>query len=246
MNNQIHFISQYLATTGKSFLEHRPDDSHTNVGFNTTTQSLETWTLNGNGLKLLFDLTNFQLKWTTGESLILGGKTHEQVIDWLQASSHQLGMEKPYSFDLHYNLPFEWNDDFTFQVDDLNEMNRLIALRILANNALSTFLITEKLQSDIRIWPHHFDTGAFVVLEDGSGKSVGMGMAIPDSLVNDHYFYISGYRGHDSMDTSNLGELSKGEWINEGFKGAALPASSVNIDEAVHFLQQAFRELVRS
>lgn len=243
MNNQIHFISQYLATTGKSFLEHRSDDSHTNIGFNIKTQSFETWALNSMGLKLLFDLSNFQLKWATGESLDLNGKTHGQVVHWLRTFSLEVELGQPYSFALHYDLPFAWNDDFTFQMDDVNEMNRLIGLRILANNALGIFLNTEKLQSDIRIWPHHFDTGAFVVLEDGSGKSVGMGMAIPDSLVNDHYFYIGGYQGHYSMDTSSFGELTIGEWRNEGFKGAVLPASSINTDEAVHFLRQAFEQI---
>lgn len=243
MNNQIHFISQYLATAGKSFLEHRPDDSHTNVGFNVKTKSFETWELNAKQLKLLFDLPNFELKWSTGPSLTLDGKTHAEVVEWLKTSSQQVGQNKTYSFDLHYELPFEWNEGFVFQLDDSKELNRLIALRILANTALTAFLSTEKVQSDIRVWPHHFDTGGFVVLEDGSGKSIGLGMAIPDSLVNDHYFYISGYRGHKSLDTNTFKNLSLGEWKNEGFKGAVLPASSIGTEEAVQFLKEAFQEL---
>lgn len=243
MSYQLHFAAQYLAMAGKSFLKQRKDDRHTNLGFDPKTQSLETWALDGKHLKLRFDLPNFQLKWSTGESLALDGKTHTQVVQWLQTSPQKLGLGKPYSFELHYALPFEWDDDFTFKMDDSEEWDRFISLRSLANSVLSSFLKSEKLQAEVRIWPHHFDTGAFVVLEDGSGKSIGLGMAIPDTLVNDHYFYISGYCGHDRLDTDTLKKLSLGGWENEGFKGAVLPASSVNEEEVVQFLKQAFEQL---
>lgn len=241
MNEQLHFITQYLATAGKSFMVHRPDDSHTNVGFNSETQSFETWDLNKAGLKLVFDVPRFELRWSSNSSqgLLLDGKNHKEVVAWLKSSARQVGLEKPYRFDLHYDLPFEW-DNFAFQLGDPKEVEHLTHLRILADDTLDAFLKAEKLQSDIRVWPHHFDTGAFVVLNDGSGKSIGMGMAIPDSLVNDHYFYISGYLGHDGLDTSSFNKLTSGEWKNEGFKGAILSVNNLTKKNAVQFLQEAY------
>ena len=244
MNDQIHFISQYLATSGKSFLEHRPDDSHTNVGFNSTTKSLETWDLDKNGLKLIFDLTQFKLKWNSEDllELELNGKSHRQVVEWLEKSAIQVGLKKPYTFDLHYDLPFEWNDQLSFELNEQNSLKELIRLRILANGVLDSFLSSANLKSDIRIWPHHFDTGAFAILEDSSGKSIGMGMAIPDALINDHYFYLSGYHGHDGINTSGFKTLSMGEWKNEGFKGAVIAASNITNEEAIKFFEESYQE----
>jgi len=240
MNKQIHFAVQYLATASKSFMRHRPDDSHTNLGFDSKTESFETWELNENGLKLLFDLSKFQLKWSTGESLNLNGKTHVEVISWLIASSKQLGFKKPYTFDLHYDLPFEWDVHFSFTLPNTIQLQEFIALRKLANTVLKAFLHSENIKSDIRIWPHHFDTGAFVVPEDGSGKSIGLGMAIPDAMVNDHYFYLSGYLGHKAWDTSAFPELSIGAWKNDGFKGAVLPATNTSEKKAIQFLKEGY------
>lgn len=242
MFDQIHFANQYLAAAGKSFLEHRTDDSHTNIGFDINTKSFQTWNLNSKGLKLLFDLPNFQLKWSLGESWKLNGKIHASTLQWLKSTSKQKGLEKPYSFELHYDLPFGWNEDFAFELSDKSRLTKEIELRTLANTALNTFLNVENLKSDVRVWPHHFDTGAFVTLENGSGKSIGMGMAIPDTIVNEHYFYMSGYQGNESINTSDFSVLEVGEWKNEGFKGAVLPVSSKNEKQAVSFLRQAFAQ----
>ena len=149
-------------------------------------------------------------------------------------------MTKPYQFDLHYELPFSWNNQYTFELTNKEALYEIVRLRILANISIEHFLNSESLTSDIRVWPHHFDTGAFVVLDDGYGKSIGLGMAIPDSVVNDHYFYISGYHGHDRINTSGFKKLSKGEWKNDGFKSAVLPASAITENQAVKFLKESF------
>lgn len=248
IQTQVHFAAQYLAMAGKSFLEPKSDDSHTNIGFNTQTGCFETWTLNTIGVKLLLDLNVFSLKWDIGNSpeIMLAGKSHTEVLHWLIRTSKGLGLNKPYQFGLHYDLPFSWNDNYTFEFTDKKALNEIIQLRKLANSTIENFLNSENLKSDIRVWPHHFDTGAFVVLNDGSGKSIGLGMAIPDSVVPDHYFYISGYKGHNGLDTSHFKKLSKGEWKNNGFKGAVLAVSNHTEKEILYFLEEAFSQYSNS
>ncbi|NKI30374.1 hypothetical protein [Croceivirga thetidis] len=241
MSNQIHFITQYLAMAGKRFLEPKPDDSHTNLCFNSENKSFETWSLNQNGLKLQFDLPDFRLQWSTGTSFELDGKTHATVVQWLESSANEFDFNKPYNFELHYELPFKWDDSFTFEMPDNSLLRSEIELRTMANNALQEFLTENNLSSAIRIWPHHFDTGAFVLLE-GTEKSVGMGMAIPDTLLDEHYLYLSGYVGHNGIDTSNFNPLSLGQWKNEGFKGAVLPVSDISQNHAVQFLNEALSQ----
>jgi len=246
---QFHLATQYLAMAGKSFLDPKDDDSHTNVGFFTEDHSLRTWHLDDSGIYLAFSFDDFTLQWGTAEgkiSFALEGKSHDDIVSWISKMATASKFKKPYDYDLHYELPYTLSDGFRFELADADYLKQLLQLRILAQSVLETFLSSENLESDIRIWSHHLDTGAFVVLNDNSGKSVGMGMAIPDTMVNDHYFYISGYKDHDGISTEGFSKLTHGEWKNDGFKGAILSASSTSEETAINFFKQAFRAFIYS
>ncbi|WP_420321770.1 hypothetical protein [Flagellimonas sp.] len=239
---QVHLASQYLATAGKSFLEPKADDSHTNLGFFTNDSALRTWDLDEMGTFLAFQYDNFALKWVAknkADVFTLKGKSHDQIVEWISKMALTSKLNKPYTYNLHYDLPYSIGDDFKFESPKPEELQRLLHLRTRSQNALKSFLQKESLESDIRIWPHHFDTGAFSVLNDGSGKSIGLGLAIPDSLVDEHYFYIGGYHEHGSIDTSAFKTLTHGEWKNDGFKGGILRASDASESKAVLFFQEA-------
>ncbi len=240
MLTQLHLAAQYLATAGISFLDKKDDDSHTNLGFSIENKSLETWPLNGEGTKLCLDYPNFALHWAALDtnSLSLDGKSHEDVVDWIQKVSQSSNSNKSYQYNPHYQLPYGMGSKDVFRLSDAEEVNTLVNLRNLAQKVLIEVLDREDLSSDVRIWPHHFDTGAFSPLENGN-SSVGFGLSIPDSLVNDHYVYLSGYHGHDSLDTTNFPSLTSGDWLNNGFKGAVLPASGVDASTAVQFFSEA-------
>lgn len=240
----IHLAIQYLAMAGKSFLVPKDDDSHTNIGFDAHSKRFETWELDNNGLKLTLDLNDFSLKWNVDSEkrIALIGNTHAAIVPLLSESAKRMGFHKPYHFNLHYDLPFSWNGDYLFQRPDENVLMETIHLRTLANTSLRSFLEKEHLSSEIRVWPHHFDTGAFTILNEGSNRSMGMGMAIPDSLIDDHYFYISGYEGHVGLDTAVFGQLSNGFWYNNGFKGAILPASHTTGEKVIRFFGEAFEQ----
>ncbi|WP_136466418.1 hypothetical protein [Flagellimonas onchidii] len=241
---QVHLASQYLATAGKSFLEPKSDDSHTNVGFFTEDNTLRTWHFGETGAYLAFQYDDFSLKWVSkekSETFTLKGKSHTEIVEWISKMASESQLVKPYSYDLHYDLPYTIDKDFKFGLPETDELQGLVHLRTISQNALKAFLQKENLESDIRIWPHHFDTGAFIVLNNGSGKSIGMGLAIPDAMVNEHYFYISGYHGHDGIDTSSFENLTQGEWKNDGFKGGVLRASNISESTAIQFFQEAFK-----
>jgi hypothetical protein len=244
---QLHLASQYLAMAGKSFLPQKDDDSHTNLGFFSEDNTLRTWDLNDSGIYLAFRFDDFSLQWGDADGKIafaLDGKNHDEIISWITKMASASKLEKIYNYDLHYELPYSPPVNFRFNSSDLSELDNLLQLRILAQNVLKEFLDGENLQSDIRIWPHHFDTGAFFELNDNSGKSIGLGMAIPDSVCNQHYFYMSGYLGHDALETNSFSKLSYGQWKNNGFKGAILNTSKTNKQQAVEFFKEAFKAFV--
>ncbi|MCL6268252.1 hypothetical protein [Flagellimonas myxillae] len=240
MLQQLHLAAQYLATAGISFLDKKEDDSHTNLGFSVASKRLETWPLNEAGTQLCLNYLEFSLEWSgTEERLSLEGKDHETIVDWVSKTASKVGLSKPYQFNLHYKLPYSLGGNATFGSPDSDSIQQLIQIRTVAKQALSNFLEMENLSSDIRVWPHHFDTGAFAALNDGSGKSIGLGLAIPDSLVDDLYFYISGYRGPNNLNTWAFKSLTQGKWVNNNFKGAILPASGITKEVATQFFKEA-------
>ncbi len=243
MPTQLHLATQYLATTGICFLDKKEDDSHTNLGFSISGKSLETWPLDDSGTKLCLDYSSFMLRWVSEDTQTfpLHGKSHNEVIHWIKEVSHSLSTAKSYAYELHYDLPYCMDMNEKFQLNDAGKIEELIQIRTLANTVLAKVLDKHNLSSEIRIWPHHFDTGAFSPLGNGSETAIGLGLTIPDSLVDDYYFYISGYHGHTGLDTAQFTPLTKGKWLNEGFKGAVLPISNVTEEEVVIFFNEAIQ-----
>ncbi|TDT40425.1 hypothetical protein CLV90_3272 [Maribacter spongiicola] len=238
MEKTMHLASQYLAAAGISFVEKKADDSHTNLGWSIDKQQLETHPLSANGDILALNYTTFSLEWISPKnnaSFLLKGKTHQQVLKWLTSSTDTI-LGKKYTYDFHYELPYSIDDSFIFELDR-PRLKRLATLRTLAQSSLEKTLKETGLESSIRVWPHHFDSGAYANLADTI--TVGLGLAIPDDVVREHYFYISGYKSNDGIDTSKFDSLSIGEWKNDGFKGAVLPASKVMQSEVFQFFKEA-------
>ncbi|MEP2240101.1 MAG: hypothetical protein ABJI22_17170 [Maribacter sp.] len=238
MDKMMHLAAQYLAAAGISFLEKKADDSHTNLGWSSDKQRLETHPLSTDGDVLALNYNTFSLEWNSTKnnaSFALDGKTHQQVLEWLTNSANAF-LGKTYSYSFHYDLPYSIDDSFTFKLDKA-QLKELADLRTLTQSGLEKTLAVNGLASDIRIWPHHFDSGAYIVISED--LSIGLGLAVPDTMINEHYFYISGYKGHNGLDTSKFSSLSLGEWKNEGFKGAVLPATKITEEHAIQFFTEA-------
>lgn len=237
----IHLVTQYLAAAGISFLAKQDDDSHTNLGFSTKNKRFETWKLNNNGDYLALDLVSFSLNWLSidGDStFLLDSRSHIEIVHWISNTAAAHGITKPYNYDFHYSLPYGIQGDFQFKKEKI-VLDKEISVRTLAHEVLSEVLESNELRSDIRTWPHHFDTGAFAVLPAKKSVSVGMGMAIPDSVLNDYYFYIRGYKGHNALDTTNFQPLVHGDWIQKGFEGAVLALNEFGKKTALEFFNAA-------
>ncbi len=236
----MHLAAQYLAAAGVSYVAKKEDDSHTNLGFSEKEGRMYARQLTHKGVMFSLDYTNFSLVWKNDveNHLELDGKTHTEVLQWItkMALASKMGL---YKYNLHYDLPYAITNDFIFELKDKRRLKALLQLRTEAQNAISTFLTKEHFESEIRTWPHHFDTGAFFVLDETSNFAIGLGLSIPDTVVDDYYYYISAYHGHDGIATNNFKPLTKGKWMNDKFKGAILPASTVTEKEASDFFSEA-------
>lgn len=240
----MHLAAQYLAAAGISFLEKKEDDSHTNLEFTTDSGVLYSRPLNEGGDKMGLNYTNFSLEWQRAETITsfhLDGKTHADVLDWIGDITRKAGFANPYTYGFHYVVPYPINASFTYKLDKAERLRELMHLRTLAQQVIEEILKDYSMSSEIRIWPHHFDTGAYASLPNKNHRSIGFGLAVPDSLVNDHYFYLSGYEGHNALDTSEFGALSRGQWHSKGFKGATLAATGIDKAVAKGFFTEAIK-----
>jgi len=241
MEQMMHLAAQYLATAAISFLEKKDDDSHTNLGFNPQDGALVTHPLSEVGDKLSLSYKNFTLIWSSlkeNTSFDLDGSTHIEILEWLTKVSQKF-IGKEYKYELHYDLPYNISDGYQFKLVDSDRLKQLLHLRTKAQLVLKRVLRDNHLTSDVRIWPHHFDTGGFSLLNENSRIAIGLGLAIPDSVCDQHYFYIGGYEGHTPIKVSDFDKLSHGQWSNEGFVGAVLPADTMDEKGVVGFFAEA-------
>lgn len=247
MVKTFHIVAQYLATTAISFLDPKTDDSHTNLGWKNG--ALHTHSLSDQNCVLSLDYRSFSLIWTNDagyrKEMSLDGKTHSEIITWIRRVSLDLKYTKVYEYKLHYELPYEnITSGFVFQKPSDEITNRLIQQRDLVQSSLEKVLKKTHQNTLIRIWPHHFDSGSFFVI--GNEIGIGLGMAIPDAMINDFYLYVSGYQGHDAMELSSSTSLEKGTYHNSGWKGFALPVSGISVEEAIDFYTQGINQYVNA
>ncbi len=244
----IHHATQFLAMMGKNYLPDKPDDSNANLAFDPKLSSIVGRQITGTtAFSLNLNIPNWQLEIVVGgESqgyYKLSGKLKSEVFDWLrnEANTNGLDPEKLKYID-HYDVPkHEVDLGQPFQELNLDLVSIWLNMRSNANVIMDDLNKIVGITSDIRIWPHHFDTGTYYALADK--KAIGAGWAIADTLCDNPYLYIYGWDGNRSLDYSSVLDLPIGKWIvTDTWQGAVIESvqlsSSDNQYEMVkHFMQ---------
>lgn len=238
---QLHIASQYLAAAGINFVTKEADDSHTNLAWNSANDRMETHSFGSGNYQLAINLTTTHLEWLKeGEStnsIDLQGNTHSDIVSWISEQVSKSGIEKQYEYKFHYDLPYskiENDSRFKFSTD---ELNKIIARLNTGQESFEAFLKENHLKSPIRIWPHHFDLGIYTSINSEGTFFMGAGLAIPDSLVDDLYYYASGYDNGKPVVTKNYSGLSNGEWRTD-WNGATLASTEIDSTTGTKFLDE--------
>lgn len=230
-DQKLHLLCQTIAKANRTFTPAKEDDSNTNLAFNIAKNRIEgRWikALNGN-IMLSLNLSSFEFEWINEQNVVLEsfpsmGFTMEQIENEINKSLGDLGLHSDtFKGPMHYKIP-----EYAFQTDPIALISdKNIELwkryRGFANLACDNLMNHLKSTGEIRIWPHHFDTGIYI--EPSTQIGIGFGLAMEDSLVGAPYFYFSGYGLNDySIDYTNFQQLEIGKWIiQENWKGAVLP-----------------------
>lgn len=240
----MHLAAQYLAAANINFVTKEADDSHTNLGFNIDCQRLETHALSPEGDQLALNYRAFSLEWISPKEVIsfsLEGKTHLQVLEWLEQTTLTF-LNKTYAYEFHYDLPYAIDRTYLFHISDTGALEELARLRTLTENSLERILEENNLEASIRVWPHHFDTGIYTALTGTPDLMIGLGLAIPDTVSDRHYFYASAYKHGDQIDTSSFHPLTTGEWISDSFQGGILSTENSNKTVLVGFYHETLNQ----
>jgi len=250
-DQKVHYLSQVLAKLNRTFVSSKEDDSHTNLYFDPLSHRvLGRWIETDNGMIIgALNLKAFRFELINRSQSVLSefeinGKTIKEIEQTIAETLSEIGLDSSgFRDDLHYEIP-----DYGFGNNSLNkwadkDIKLWESIRDLANNSSFKLLGTLQSASEVRIWPHHFDTGIYT--EPNSKIGLGFGLAMKDEMAGDAYFYFAGYSLVGSVIQFEKAEpLQYGRWqIDEHWKGAILPVSDLT-DSPIDAVQSFIVDVV--
>ncbi len=233
---QQHHAAQYIAMAGRYLVPQQPDDSNTNMEFLTDTGLLAGHEL-VKGIRLALHLTEMKLCILTSSGctreISLAGKTKQEVYKEVKSMLAGTGVDTArMEYGLHYELPEHPLDKGTlFTHEDKQFFRENMLYRHNAQVILEEIIQVYDGAEPVRIWPHHFDTGTLIPLVHNKQgeltRSLGLGWAIPDTMVSEPYFYLSFWAKDAEVNLQHLPSPEQGKWMAPTWNGAVLPLAVI-------------------
>lgn len=228
IDQTLHQLSQLLAKAGRSFVSPQEDDSHTNLYFDAMSRRIYTHPFGEPRRSLSLNLREQYFEWIDLDRKAefiapIAGQTLPQLEQTIAQAVEKAGLDAvAYREALHFEIPAYQDNTMAFSEMDEDTLQEWQYFRRLANQVGMALLGYLEAEGQPRIWPHHFDTGTYCVVNNRMG--IGYGLAMEDDLVGAPYFYVSAYPQEGAVDYSNPRALTSGHWkITDNWKGAVLP-----------------------
>ena len=230
---QAHFAAQWLARAARAYVPARPDDGHTNLGWDDALGGFVTHAFPDGarlGLKL-GDLTLMVLEGAGADAsntLPLGGCGDTQARAWLGRQLAARGLD-PNALDAPspYEMPARANGA-VYAAAELAEFLGVLAVWYSNANAVlgaSRREIIGRIPDapPVRCWPHHFDLDTLVTV--APGRTTGVGFSPGDDFYDEPYFYVSLYPAPDVASLPRLPAI--GHWHAKPFTAAIATARAI-------------------
>jgi hypothetical protein len=234
-DRQLHWLSQLVAKANRTFLPKKEDDSHTNLYFDTLGHRIAGRWIEAANREILFTL-NFanqsieiiDHRQETLASIPTVSFTMSEVEKKIEQHLVKLGLNpKGYSDSMHYDMPDYYFSDKVIPVLDQSDLLEWASYRQIANEVCRILLGYSQTQAEIRIWPHHFDTGIYI--DASESVSIGFGLAMQSDLASCPYFYMTGYPKSGTINYEKAPNCADWKWeLGEDWKGAILPLNLLN------------------
>lgn len=234
VDQQLHLLCQILGKANRTFVPAKADESHTNLYFDPCgNRILGRWIQNRSGGVLFaldlgslsFDVYNaFRSKVLSVPSI---GKTLEEIEMELESLLPEIALDpKGFRTPMSREIPEYPFSHQAIEAIDAKSMDQWKYFRKLANQSCYDFLGYAQVESEVRIWPEHFDTGIY--FEFAGQIGIGFGLAMKDSMLGEPYFYMAGYPKTESLIFDKLPQSSHWKWeLGEHWKGVILPLSII-------------------
>lgn len=244
---QVHHAAQLVAMVGHALLSQEEDDSQSNMEWIARKGALLgrdiplAQTIRMGLLYHPFELHIFDHNMDSLDNLNLEGRTKQLAINWIKDHIFVLGGDskkvKPIE---HFEIPHHaLEKGAVFELPNPIYHLEMAKFRSNADMLLKELSLQFEHASEVRIWPHHFDTGVYIPLAfDDHGKathSIGLGLAVADQVVDEYYYYINHWTKTGETNDQNLPELKGGgQWTKSGRKMAILPLSALLANTEPH------------
>lgn len=236
----LHRSAQFPALVANSLLPKADDDSQTSLEWVPDLKSLVSKPINlDSPVRIGLHYEKYELHFLSEtfqplSILPLTGQTRSQVIGYLKQTVAKLGGDKNALKPIdHYELPpHETDDKGVYQVTNPEHHREMMRYRTNIRVILEALRPHFKNTSEIAVWPHHFDTGMIVKVATNDKKevtkSIGLGLAIPDEISPEPYFYINHYWKGGKINYDDLTNLpGGGSWVGEENPMAILRMSQI-------------------
>lgn len=206
---QLHWAAQVVAAVGRTLLAPRPDDSHPNLGWWGDAWLVGHPVEDGPAIRAALDTEAVALlllddSGTILSRLDLDGQTLEQAYRWLEgALTEQLSRPVDLVRE-RYEIPAHpVGEGAVFLGANRGAFGALRRWFRNADGVLREVTDHDDGASEVRIWPHHFDAGALILLAPGgdpeTSPSIGIGMVPGDDYYPGPYFYVNPYPRPDVL-----------------------------------------------
>jgi hypothetical protein len=247
---QLHYAAQFATALGISYLPAKPDDSHTNLGWDDTIEALTSREVHAPSHIVQVairpsDLTLLVLlDGKIGPRIPLSGLSIAQIKAGLREALVSAGLDGGrLTLKRHYELPphpVANGEPFdSHRADEFVELARWYS-----NGALAMSELANRIGgAEVRCWPHHFDIATLATF--GPSRSSGAGMLPGDEMYPEPYFYVNAYPA-PANEPPGFMLNGKGTWNTDGWFGAVLTGSrlaedpSAQEDQVRAFLDSAY------
>jgi len=233
---QQYLAAQFVALTGRYLIPKKPDGSNINMQFLPEKEMLmgnqhpDGWAVGVQLKKLKVQILDKNLN--VQAEIPLERKTFDEAFQEFKSELQNSGIDiSGLKTEQPYELPTGGLKEGKFFNAGEQETTENIRYRhnarLIINELAAKFTDVEP----VRIWPHHFDTGTFATIarneKGGATKTIGLGLAIHDSMVPEPYFYLS-FWSENSLEIQNEPvKLPAGKWMMPNWNGAVLGVSEI-------------------
>jgi hypothetical protein len=247
---QLHHAAQFGTAAGISFLEHRPDDSHTNLEWVPSLAGLVSRVIPaGKGFRIGVRPADLTLLIVTEKDqpiarYKLHGRTIVEATQWIREQLAPLGVDPArYTLKRDYEIPAHpvaMGDSF-----DASERAQFEELaKWFSNGASILGSLARSIHdaSEVRCWPHDFDIATLIPV--AHERTIGVGLEPGDGSYDEPYFYVNmrPYPSPAQVRSRPLwgrGIWHTGEWTGAVLTGSRLEGASLQEWQVREFIDSA-------